>query len=145
MMVRMLRAAVIVLSITLCAPPLAHASIIVEDHGGYVPQYAARYRLAAITGETFEIHRACMSACTLITGMVPRGNVCAEPGAILVFHSAYVPTTGQHAPEGTRFLWEHYPPDVRRALRRAGWNGAKGGAHRKLIVLPARRFYRSCR
>jgi hypothetical protein len=116
---------------------------IVNDPGGEVLR--TFYEMRA-TGERIVIDGPCLSACTLLTGIVPRDHVCVTRRAVLGFHSAsyyndvsrsLVPTRA-----GTRLVMRLYPPEIRawiKPARRAhaashhdAWPGS-GGA---LPVLP---------
>jgi hypothetical protein len=52
------------------------------------------------------IDGACLSACTLAIGLLPRGQVCATPKAVLGFHAAW-----------RRAVRTAYPPQGPRACR----------------------------
>src|ERR1700730_16448360 len=105
------------------------------DPGGLILQYAERFRQARASGERVVIDGACLSACTLALAMVPRGQVCATPRAVLGFHAAWRPTArGGKAPRtvATRAMMELYPADVR------GWIGRHGGLTPRMIYLQGR-------
>ncbi len=57
--------------------------VIKADRGGLITDYAERFLSARATGEQVVIDGACLSACTLVVGMLPRDKVCATPKAVL--------------------------------------------------------------
>ena len=67
----------------------AGAMIVIKaDRGGLITDYAERFLSARATGEQVVIDGACLSACTLVVGMLPRDKICATPKAVLGFHVA---------------------------------------------------------
>jgi hypothetical protein len=66
--------------------------LITADRGGLITDYAERFLSARVTGEQVVIDGACLSACTLVVGMLPRDKICATPKAVLGFHAAWLPT-----------------------------------------------------
>jgi hypothetical protein len=80
-------------SLTLVAIAAAVVSIspagatmrITGDPGGAVVDYVERFEAARASGEPVIIDGACLSACTLAIGLLPRGQVCATPNAVLGF------------------------------------------------------------
>jgi hypothetical protein len=50
---------------------------IVNDPGGEVSSYLRTFYQMRVTGERIVIDGPCLSACTLLTGIVPRDHVCA--------------------------------------------------------------------
>jgi len=74
---------------SIAAPSVASAEIrIVGDPGGEVTFYIASSRRRAASGEHIVIDGPCLSACTLLTGIVPRDHVCVTQRAVLGFHAA---------------------------------------------------------
>jgi hypothetical protein len=85
------------------------------------------------TGERIVIDGPCLSACTLLTGIVPRDHVCVTRRAVLGFHAAsyyndvsrsLVPTRA-----GTRLVMRLYPPEIR------AWINQHGGLTPHLITM----------
>jgi hypothetical protein len=69
------------------------------------------------------IDGSCMSACTMVLGLVPRGRICATHKAVLGFHAAWEfnKAGGRIAsPSGTRELMKTYPAPVRAWIARQG-------------------------
>ena len=50
---------------------------ITGDRGGLIISYAERFMAARASGESVVIDGACLSACTLAVGILPRGQICA--------------------------------------------------------------------
>jgi len=108
---------------------------ITRDPGGLIVEYAQRFLQARTSGENVVIDGACLSACTLALAMLPRGQVCATPKAVLGFHAAWRPTLdGGKATSfvATQAMMDLYPADVR------GWIGRHGGLTPRMIFLQGR-------
>lgn len=113
----------------------ANATIVISsDRGGLVSDYAARFLSARDFGELVVIDGPCLSACTLVVGMVPRDNVCATPKAVLGFHSAWRPVRGKRIPsaEASQAMLDVYPTALRE------WINHRGGLSSKMIFLYGR-------
>ncbi len=108
---------------------------IAEDRGGQIGHYLQAFAMLRSTGERVVIDGNCLSACTLVLGLVPRSHMCATPRARFGFHAAWMPDTDGHpvtSPMGTQALWNIYPVSVRR------WISRHGGLSRKMIFLQGR-------
>ena len=106
---------------------------IVNDPGGEVSSYLRTFYEMRAIGERIVIDGPCLSACTLLTGIVPRDHVCVTRRAALGFHAAsyyndvsrsLVPTRA-----GTRLIMRLYPPDIR------AWISQHGGLTPHLIMM----------
>ena len=105
---------------------------ITSDNGGQIQKYLNRYTGLRNSGEQVVIDGPCLSACTLILGIVPNKQVCVTRRARLGFHAAWTP--GQDGSQvrsdrGVFQLMQWYPPKVRR------WIARKGGLTRRIIYL----------
>lgn len=120
-----------------------YRTVITSDFGGGIVEYIQNYNKIRQSGASVRIDDLCMSACTLITGLVPDDKVCASPYAIMAFHSAWMNTFAgpMYSPEGTKLLWNIYPEKVKAKLRERGWDG---GEHPDFIYFPATDFYKAC-
>lgn len=108
---------------------------IAEDRGGQIGQYLQAFSMLRSTGEHVVIDGNCLSACTLVLGMIPRNHMCVTPRARFGFHAAWMPDhNGQPvtSSNGTRALWNIYPASVRR------WIARHGGLSRRMIYLQGR-------
>jgi hypothetical protein len=105
---------------------------IAEDRGGQIGHYLQAFAMLRSSGENVVIDGNCLSACTLVLGLIPRARICATPRARFGFHAAWMPDA-DGAPVtsqlGTQALWNIYPTDVRR------WINRNGGLSRKMIYL----------
>jgi hypothetical protein len=114
----------------------ARATILISaDRGGLISDYAERFLSARASGEQVVIDGACLSACTLVVGMLPRDRVCATPKAVLGFHSAWRPTgdggkVSSHA--ASQAMMDVYPAELRK------WIVRRGGLTPKMIFLQGR-------
>jgi hypothetical protein len=115
--------------------PASATMRIAGDRGGLIIAYVERFAAARASGEPVIIDGACLSACTLAIGILPRRQVCATPKAVLGFHAAWRPTmkggrvTSSYA---TQAMYETYPTNVRE------WIGRRGGLSRRMIFLKGR-------
>ena len=104
---------------------LASAEVrIVGDPGGEVSTYVQKYEQIRDSGERVVIDGPCLSACTLLTGIIPRDRICVTERAMLGFHAAsyyddvsrmLVPTRA-----GSRLVMKLYPPEIRSWIERHG-------------------------
>ena len=111
------------------------AMLISEDRGGQIGHYLQTFAMARATGERVVIDGNCLSACTLVLGLIPRERVCATGRARLGFHAAWMPDENGRpitSPMGTQALWNIYPQHVRR------WINSHGGLSRKMIFAEGR-------
>ena len=88
-----------------------------DDVGGRIGAYVDQYSDVRNSGERVVIDGACLSACTLVLGIVPRNRICVTRRAMLGFHAAWMPgANGKPVPSavGTQALWDLYPQNVRK-------------------------------
>lgn len=119
---------------------------ITSDPGGEVSSYLRKFHQIRESGQRVVIDGPCLSACTLLTAMIPRDRICITPRAVLGFHAAsyyddasqtLVPTRA-----GSRLVMNLYPAAIRH------WIERHGGLTPSLIQLRGRElasFYQSCR
>jgi hypothetical protein len=106
-----------------------------EDRGGQIGHYLQTFSALRSSGESVVIDGNCLSACTLVLGLLPRERVCATQHARFGFHAAWMPDRDGRpvtSPLGTQALWSFYPASVRR------WITQHGGLSRKMIFLQGR-------
>jgi hypothetical protein len=125
---------------------LATAAVrIVNDNGGQIGPYMDRLTTLRSSGEQVVIDGNCLSACTLVLGVIPRDRICVTRRARLGFHAAWRPDqSGRPIPSraGTQMLMETYPTSIR------GWIASRGGLTPKMIYLQGaqlRAMYSPCR
>jgi hypothetical protein len=110
---------------TVVASSIASAEVRISgDPGGEVSSYVAKYHQIRDSGQRVVIDGPCLSACTLLTGIVPRDHICVTHRAVLGFHAAsyyddvsrsLVPTRA-----GSREVMRLYPPQIRNWIQRHG-------------------------
>jgi hypothetical protein len=103
-----------------------------EDRGGQIGQYLQAFATLRSSGESVIVDGNCLSACTLVLGLLPRERICATQRARFGFHAAWMPDRDGRpvtSPLGTQALWSIYPSSVRR------WIMRHGGLSRKMIFL----------
>jgi hypothetical protein len=122
-----------------CSGASAAATMrIANDGGGQIGQYLHTFAQLRSSGERVIIDGNCLSACTLVLGMIPRNRMCATPRARLGFHAAWLPSRHGDpvtSKNGTRTLWKIYPRSVRR------WISRHGGLSRRMIYMQGRDLY----
>jgi hypothetical protein len=118
---------------------------IVSDPGGEVSTYIQKYHAMRASGQHVVIDGPCLSACTLLTGIIPRNHICVTQRAVLGFHAAsyYDDASRSLVPtrRGSRLVMRLYPPAIR------AWIDRHGGLTPQLITLRGRALsalYRTC-
>jgi hypothetical protein len=118
---------------------------ITRDVGGLIDSYVERYVALRSTGETVYIDGPCLSACTLVVGLLPPDRVCVTKKALLGFHAAWSPTSAGGkvlVPSQTKRMLSIYPKPLR------GWIARNGGLKSNMIFLQGRQLnamVRPCR
>jgi len=118
---------------------------IVSDYGGQIGPYLEQFAALRHSGERVIIDGPCLSACTMILGVIPRDRICVTPRARLGFHAAWNPGdngTPIRSNGGTQLLMEIYPQQVRQ------WIARRGGLKQHMVYLSGRELasmYRTCR
>jgi hypothetical protein len=105
---------------------------IAEDRGGQIGYYLKTFAIVRSSGERVIIDGNCLSACTLVLGLIPHSRICATERARFGFHAAWLPDREGRpvtSTMGTRALWNIYPAAVRH------WINRHGGLSRKMIFL----------
>jgi hypothetical protein len=100
--------------------------------GGQIGQFLEMFESVRETGERVVIDGPCLSACTLVLGVVPHNRICVTPRAVLGFHAAWTPAgRGRAVPqhEATQLMMDLYPSEVR------GWILRRGGLNSHMIWL----------
>jgi len=111
--------------------------------GGPLGQYLLRFTKIRDSGERVIIDGNCHSACTLVT-IIPKERICVTRRAVLGFHAGWVDDRNGNrstSAEGTRVLFELYPPGIR------NWINDHGGLGSRVILLKGRElmgFYPRC-
>ena len=109
---------------------------ITGDPGGEVSSYIRKFEAVRESGQRIVIDGPCLSACTLLLGIIPRDRICVTARASLGFHAAsyyddasrsLVPTRA-----GSRLVMRLYPASIR------AWIDRHGGLRPRLIELRGR-------
>ncbi len=115
--------------------PASDTMRIAEDRGGQIGHYLQAFSMLRSSGERVVVDGNCLSACTLVLGIIPPSKVCATSRARFGFHAAWMPDEEGRpvtSPLGTQALWNIYPNQVRR------WINNHGGLSRKMIFMQGR-------
>lgn len=105
-----------------------------DDIGGRINAYVDQYSQVRNSGERMVIDGACLSACTLVLGIVPLNKICVTPRASMGFHQAYYDrryTAGLYVQSyaGTDELMSYYPETLKE------WIAEKGGLARQMKTI----------
>jgi hypothetical protein len=115
-----------------------------SDPGGQIGPYLENLVALRGSGERVIIDGPCLSACTMVLGVIPRDRICVTPRARLGFHAAWHPgEDGNPIPsrEATKLLMDIYPEHVR------SWIARRGGLSPRMMYLSGRELaamYHSC-
>jgi len=112
--------------------PASATMRIAEDRGGQIGHYLQAFAMLRSSGERVVVDGNCLSACTMVLGMIPRDHICATPRARFGFHAAWMPDPeGRPVTSnmGTQALWNVYPARVRH------WINRRGGLTRHMIFM----------
>jgi hypothetical protein len=106
-----------------------------EDPGGQIGPYLESLVALRDSGERVIIDGPCLSACTMIVGVIPPERLCATPRARLGFHAAWHP--GENGRQltskaATKLLMDIYPERVRH------WIKERGGLSPRMMYLSGR-------
>src|SRR5258708_28755349 len=112
-----------VVSTALTVTAASATEIISEDVGRKMKDYTTHFRQVRDSGEPVVIAGTCVSACTMVLGLVPSDRVCATHNAVLGFHAAWMfDNSGKRvvSASGTQDLMNTYPAPVRAWIARHG-------------------------
>lgn len=86
---------------------------ITNDRGGFLFLYQSEWKKRAARKVNVRIDGPCLSACTILTGYIPRKDICVTPKASLGFHQGTFSFV-------TDELWQIYPEDIRAWITQHG-------------------------
>jgi len=124
--------------------PAAATVRISGDAGGQIGPYLERLDALRSSGERVIIDGPCLSACTMVLGVIPRDRICMTRRARLGFHAAWHPgANGEQVTSygGTQVLMRNYPQHVR------SWISSRGGLSGRMMYLQGRelaQMYPTC-
>lgn len=123
----------------------SQAQVVIRgDGGGQIGPYLENLVALRDSGQRVIIDGPCLSACTMVLGVIPRERICVTRRARLGFHAAYdFDGHGRQIQNrgGSQLLMAHYDPRVR------AWIQRQGGLTPKMKYLQGRALtsmYRSC-
>ena len=123
----------------------AHSTVrIVSDPGGQIGPYLENLQALRSSGERVIIDGPCLSACTMVLGVIPHERICVTPRAKLGFHAAWNPGDNGRpvtSRAATQLLMDIYPERVR------AWIKERGGLSPKMMYLSGRELaamYQPC-
>lgn len=106
-----------------------------SDPGGQIGPYLENLVALRGSGERVIIDGPCLSACTMLLGVIPRDRICATANARLGFHAAWRPDESGRpvvSRGGTQLLMDVYPQRVR------NWIARRGGLTPHMIYMRGR-------
>jgi hypothetical protein len=115
-----------------------------SDPGGQIGPYLENLVALRGSGERVIIDGPCLSACTMVLGVIPAERICVTPRARLGFHAAWHPAEDGHpipSREATALLMSIYPEHVR------SWISRRGGLSPRMKYLSGRELaamYHTC-
>jgi hypothetical protein len=142
---KLLRGIVGAVCVALMVGNASAAVRIANDPGGQIGPYLDNFTMVRNSGQKVIIDGPCLSACTMVLGIVPRERICVTSRAKLGFHAAWNPAGNgrvvmSHA--GTKALWDIYPGHIR------SWLTKRGGLKPKMVYLSGSELaamYPACR
>ena len=114
------------------------------DPGGQIGPYLENLAALRSSGERVIIDGPCLSACTMVLGVIPRNRICVTPRARLGFHAAWHPGENGRpitSRAATQLLMDIYPENVR------SWITQRGGLSPRMMYLSGRdlaAMYQTC-
>ena len=115
-----------------------------SDPGGQIGPYLENLVALRGSGERVIIDGPCLSACTMVLGVIPKSRICVTHRARLGFHAAWHPgEDGKPIPSraATQLLMDIYPENVRT------WIKGRGGLSPRMMYLSGRELtamYQTC-
>jgi len=125
----------VAMMLALAVSPASATKRISDDPGGQLGPYLQKLAVLRSSGEQVVIDGKCLSACTMVLGVIPHDHICVTSRAQLGFHAAWRPDeSGRQVTsrEGTELLMDNYPPQVR------DWISRRGGLTPHMIFLSGR-------
>ena len=112
--------------------PASATMRITSDRGGQIGPYFDKLQSVQRSGQPVVIDGPCLSACTMVLGVIPRDRICVTSRARLGFHAAWRPDRAGRqisAEDGTSYLMNVYPQQVR------DWINRRGGLSQRVVYL----------
>jgi hypothetical protein len=140
----LLCAALAALTVSIASSNASAAVRIKADAGGQIGPYLENLAALRNSGERVIIDGPCLSACTMVLGVIPKNRICVTPRARLGFHAAWHPgEDGKPIPSraATQLLMDIYPENVR------SWIKGRGGLSPRMMYLSGRELsamYQPC-
>lgn len=114
-----------------------------NDWGGNVLEFIEKYTAWRQSGAKVRVEGFCVSACTLMTGLLEDKNICVSPFSVFAFHSAGFGPLYQYSEAGTKLIWTVYPERVKKLLADNGWNHPS--EHPDLLYIRGTDLYKECK
>src|ERR1700676_3919856 len=128
-------ALIVAIMTAMAVSPASATKRISDDPGGQLGPYLQGLAALRSSGEQVVIDGRCLSACTMVLGVIPRDHICVTPRAQLGFHAAWrQDEAGRQVTsvDGTQLLMDNYPQQVRE------WIARRAGLSPRMIYLAGR-------
>jgi hypothetical protein len=124
----------VAIMMAMAVSPASATKRISDDPGGQLGPYLHKLAALRSSGEQVVIDGKCLSACTMVLGVIPRDHICVTSKAQLGFHAAWRPEAGHQVTsrEGTELMMDNYPQQVR------DWIARRGGLTPRMMFLSGR-------
>jgi hypothetical protein len=126
---------IVAILMAMAVSPASATKRISDDPGGQLGPYLQKLAALRSSGEQVVIDGKCLSACTMVLGVIPHDHICVTSKAQLGFHAAWRPDDAGRqvtSREGTELLMDNYPQQVR------DWIARRGGLSPHMIFLAGR-------
>jgi hypothetical protein len=131
--VSVIRSLFLFIAVSACELTPAWATMrIVNDQGGQLNNYVQAFAKIRSSGERLVIDGDCLSACTVVLGLLPSNQICVTHRARFGFHLPLTLNSAGHyvvSTKATQALWNMYPASVQH------WIEQRGGLSRQLIYM----------
>jgi hypothetical protein len=128
-------ALIVATTMAIAVSPASATKRITDDPGGQIGPYLEGLAALRSSGEQVVIDGPCLSACTMVLGVIPRDHICVTSRARLGFHAAWRPDEAGRpvtSRDGTQLLMNVYPQQVR------NWIARRGGLSPHMMFLTGR-------
>jgi hypothetical protein len=96
-------------------------TVLQGEAGGKLDEHWYRFKAMNAAGVEVEVRGRCQSACTLITGVIPKSRLCFGENSLLAIHWAREGSwNGPLSYKSTQWVLDHYPDDIREWINSLG-------------------------
>lgn len=115
------------------------------DPGGPLYHYYQALTEARQSGRQVILDGICLSACAMLTGLIPDDRICITPHAVIGVHSAFEMPSEKYNADGTQLYWLNLSEGLRKLIQQRGWYGNTEQKDMIFLAYPSlRTLYRDC-